>query len=436
MAEPMESMGASAGQFFATAGHKVGNALHELEESAMGNHMHPGLKLRIMTWNMHGKIPKGDLEILFGRVDPYSPADAPQHGPDEIPPLPMDDVHPYHLVVISCQECPWGEGGQLTTTLHTAGEIGSAVFGRQRPARDVYSGEHRHLDTPGKGAGASADPELDLQRISSVSSTAGSLRSVASPQPRGTRPPLTIQTDDIADKERPMLSPVRRDASGSARTKVQGWSKVCENWFCYATGPSSPDASPYISPTDRLEGSDADSHLSDSWAPRTHSIHRLAHQLSRASLRDDNQSDRSFVSPQDMRQPPKRLGPYELVIKQRMMGCYSAVYVWRGCHDLVRGASANYVKSGLLAGRMGNKGGVGISILFAKTRLLFINAHLAGTSPDSLTQRTPTRYPPGSIISSASRPSSVSRRFCRPTTHATSSTTSRPSLTTCFGAAT
>ena len=48
MAEPMESMGASAGQFFATAGHKVGNALHELEESAMGNHMHPGLKQRLV----------------------------------------------------------------------------------------------------------------------------------------------------------------------------------------------------------------------------------------------------------------------------------------------------------------------------------------------------------------------------------------------------
>lgn len=431
MAESMENMGAAAGQFFATAGHKMGHALHGLEESATGVHEHPGLKLRMMTWNMHGKIPKGDLEILFGHVDPYNPADAPRLGPDEIPPLPMNDAHPYHLVVISCQECPWGEGGQLTTTLHTAGEIGSAAFGRTKPARDLYSGEHRHMDAPGKGTGA--DSELDLQRISSVSSTAGSLPLAGSPPVRSARPSLSIQTD--GDAERPMASPVRRDAANRpARTKVQGWSKVCEDWFCYATSPNSPDASPYISPTDRPD-SDTESLLLEQYPSRTHSIHRLAHQLSRASLRGESLSDRSFVSPQDMRQPPKRLGPYELVIKKRMMGCYSAVYVWRGCHELVRGASANYVKSGLLAGRMGNKGGVGISILFGKTRLLFVNAHLAGTLPN-LTQRTPTRLPRGSITSSASRPSCVSRRFCRPTTRETSSRTSPPSLTTCSGAAT
>ena len=87
------------------------------------------------------------------------------------------------------------------------------------------------------------------------------------------------------------------------------------------------------------------------------------------------------LSPPVLRNPPRRLGPYELVIKERMMGCYSAVYVWRPCRDLVRGASSNMVKSGLLAGRMGNKGGVGISIHFGTLRLLFVNAHLAGMSP-------------------------------------------------------
>jgi len=74
---------------------------------------------------------------------------------------------------------------------------------------------------------------------------------------------------------------------------------------------------------------------------------------------------------------PKALGPYELVIKERMMGCYMAVYVWRGCKDRVRGASRSHVKSGLLAGRVGNKGGVGISLKLGTTRLLFVNAHLA-----------------------------------------------------------
>ncbi|SPO39875.1 uncharacterized protein PSFLO_05356 [Pseudozyma flocculosa] len=73
---------------------------------------------------------------------------------------------------------------------------------------------------------------------------------------------------------------------------------------------------------------------------------------------------------------PKALGPYELVIKERMMGCYMAVYVWRGCRDRIRGASRSHVKDGL-AGRLGNKGGVGISVKLGATRLLFVNAHLA-----------------------------------------------------------
>jgi len=74
---------------------------------------------------------------------------------------------------------------------------------------------------------------------------------------------------------------------------------------------------------------------------------------------------------------PQTLGPYELVIKERMLGCYTAVYVWRGCRDRVKGASRGHVKSGLLSGRVGNKGGIGISLLLGRSRLLFVNAHLA-----------------------------------------------------------
>lgn len=39
--------------------------------------------------------------------------------------------------------------------------------------------------------------------------------------------------------------------------------------------------------------------------------------------------------------------------------------------------SKSAVPAGLISGRVGNKGGVGISINLAGTTLLFINAHLA-----------------------------------------------------------
>ncbi|MCO5583325.1 hypothetical protein L7F22_037235 [Adiantum nelumboides] len=74
---------------------------------------------------------------------------------------------------------------------------------------------------------------------------------------------------------------------------------------------------------------------------------------------------------------PLSLGAYELVCKERCYMMYTAVYVWRGCLSRVRGCSQGHVKSGLLSGRVGNKGAVGISLKLGSTRLLFVNAHLA-----------------------------------------------------------
>ncbi|KAI0073686.1 hypothetical protein K474DRAFT_170948 [Panus rudis PR-1116 ss-1] len=72
-------------------------------------------------------------------------------------------------------------------------------------------------------------------------------------------------------------------------------------------------------------------------------------------------------------------GPYELLVKERMMGLYLAVFVHRDVKNLVRGTSKSAVTTGLIGGRLGNKGGVGVSVNVDGTTLLFINAHLAGT---------------------------------------------------------
>jgi hypothetical protein len=42
--------------------------------------------------------------------------------------------------------------------------------------------------------------------------------------------------------------------------------------------------------------------------------------------------------------------------------------------------SKSAVAAGLIGGRVGNKGGVGISLKLAGTTFLFINAHLAGAT--------------------------------------------------------
>jgi len=97
-----------------------------------------------------------------------------------------------------------------------------------------------------------------------------------------------------------------------------------------------------------------------------------------------------------------RKGPYELLIKERMMGIYLAIFVHRDARHLVEGetdsddlldvlktrlfvgSSRSAVTAGLIGGRLGNKGGVGISVKIAGTTMLFINAHLAGKSICSL----------------------------------------------------
>ncbi|PIL29893.1 hypothetical protein GSI_08102 [Ganoderma sinense ZZ0214-1] len=73
----------------------------------------------------------------------------------------------------------------------------------------------------------------------------------------------------------------------------------------------------------------------------------------------------------------QRVGPYELLIKERMMGLYLAVFVHREARPFVRGMSKSAVTTGLIGGRVGNKGGVGVSVNLDGTTLLFINAHLA-----------------------------------------------------------
>ncbi|KAG6828145.1 hypothetical protein H0H92_009031 [Tricholoma furcatifolium] len=57
------------------------------------------LKVRIITWNMHDSVPKGDLEELLGKVPLWTPPDD-EEAISSIPAFTLDDAHPYHLVVV------------------------------------------------------------------------------------------------------------------------------------------------------------------------------------------------------------------------------------------------------------------------------------------------------------------------------------------------
>ncbi|WFD36262.1 hypothetical protein MCUN1_003140 [Malassezia cuniculi] len=281
----------------------------------------PQIKIRILTWNMHNQIPKGDLESILGNIGEYIAPPAhwdtaldsdddeydgrfvvgQEHLPrsDRIPPLPIDDAHPFHIFVVACQECPWSNNSILRQGLHTASDISTGV----RKARSA------HIDP---------DADTSVADESGVSSI-----------------PTSPTFGSHSDVQR-----------------VRGWTDACDEWLCRGQRIRPMPLSP------------VENTAQPPWQQQT-------------QQQQQSRSRPHTPPPEEYKGAPTRLGPYTLVIKERMMGCYMAVYVWRGCLDRVRGASSNIVKSGLLAGRMGNKGAVGVSIKLGRTRLLFVNSHLA-----------------------------------------------------------
>lgn len=70
-------------------------------------------------------------------------------------------------------------------------------------------------------------------------------------------------------------------------------------------------------------------------------------------------------------------GAYVHVAKERLLGMYFSVYVYKGAEHLIQGLDKDFVTAGLAGGRFGNKGGIGISLKLADHRFLFVNSHLA-----------------------------------------------------------
>ncbi|BGP12145.1 hypothetical protein JCM10213v2_000056 [Rhodosporidiobolus nylandii] len=184
-------------------------------------------------------------------------------------------------------------------------------------------------------------------------------------------------------------------ASGILAGKVRaldgkGWTSMLENYLC--GGCSHESDSESSSSSDESEGeregsgettggesptpaAPADEHRSLATSPNGDSTSVLTRQTTRQSVAASTAPSGSGHS--HSRSHGHSRGPYVLVEKERLLGIYCAVFVARCCEDLVEGVSKGKVTAGLIGGRVGNKGGVGISLHFASQRLLFISAHLA-----------------------------------------------------------
>ncbi|KAG8825868.1 hypothetical protein FRC17_008488 [Serendipita sp. 399] len=277
------------------------------------------VKIRIVTWNMNEALPKGDLAPLLGTVPAYQNNSNTKLGL-KIPDLSLSEDHPYHFVLIAGQECPTLMGLPL-----------------------------------GLGGGIKWDREEDEKK-----------------KDRKDKEDEKKRKDTVREKEKES-NHSRTDLSSGARTPSRyhhtvhnavGWTSILEDYFSRGIGSIQGVKPDILSPSENpsvssfLTSPDRNLPLNSPAAPE------IANKTAKWKL------------PPGETDVPK-IGPYELLTKERVMGIYLAVYVHRDVLPLVEGYSQSNVTAGLIGGRLGNKGAVAISLKFAGTTFLFLNAHLA-----------------------------------------------------------
>jgi len=112
----------------------------------------------------------------------------------------------------------------------------------------------------------------------------------------------------LKDKEKEPISPI--DSEPDLASMPYGWTAILEDWLSHAGG-SNPEPSP-------ITGNGSHRVNGEPQSPMPPNLKRRI-------------STKAAVS---------QKGPYEILIKERMMGLYLAVYVHREIKHLVRGMDA------------------------------------------------------------------------------------------------
>ncbi|TIC16963.1 DNase I-like protein [Wallemia mellicola] len=288
------------------------------------------IKIKTISWNMADSLVNGDLEVLLGHVPPYTP---PPSTTDKLPQLDREDAHPYHLVVVAGQECP--------TTANILPRGFSLALRDTNPKRETYN---------------------------------------------------ESSTDLLQQSQSPNLSTISQTNNNDPSSIQSGWSGILEQWFCHGAGTcQSPNIPPtptepivnesLLSPPPmgdrKLSSTSVGSSTGMQPSSSANSATSQSQQAARPPMIKRHLSKSSRFEKDLSKQTNFNSGPYELLLKERLMGIYIAVFVFKGCRHLVENSSTAVVPAGLLGGRLGNKGAVGASVKIADTRLLFINSHLA-----------------------------------------------------------
>lgn len=162
--------------------------------------------------------PKGDLSVLLGRVPPYKPPQSPTTG---LPSLPIENAHPYHIVVIAGQECPTPSGAPRGLG---GGLIKGVTLRHKREIKEKKEKETKEKDKEAKEE--TIDLEKDIEDVP------------------GTKSPEIGDDDERLRATSPMTphSPFLHRLSPAAK----GWSQMLDDYLC---GPNYPHNVPHSLPS-------------------------------------------------------------------------------------------------------------------------------------------------------------------------------------------
>lgn len=284
---------------FPSSGHDVqveNTDAHDTSSSTPEENVRPSaenttphfLKVRIVTWNMHDSLPKGELDDLLGTIPPYEPQPEGESDRLRFPNMNMEDCHPYHIVVVAGQECPTVSGIPM----------GLAAAFKHKDER--HKEEEKKQAKQAKNA-ACQEESNDRERLLAVPlMNEGNISSASS-------------------------------STSTGHPHPSGWSWILEEWFCHGLGEQAQSYVPQA-----LRKSFTNLKQIDGGVISDGAGNDIGGVLGTSA---------DFL---DMsRQKTKKLrerkglytGPYELLTKERLMGIYIAVFVYRDVKPLVRGVS-------------------------------------------------------------------------------------------------
>ena len=219
--------------------------------------------------------------------------------------------------------------------------------------------------------------------------------------------PITVPRSPIKPNRSPTLPVPSAHSHLHSQPTTSGWSYILEDWYCRGVG-NLRGAKPSIVTERGKEREIASTAVAGaSGSPNKKTANANSATNGNAPTRELGSIDLTWETDENDVPPSgsasasasgltSRMengdtavvgqGPYQLLLKERLMGIYLAVFVHRDAARFVEGLSKDTVATGMMRGRIGNKGGVGISMKIAGTTLLFVNAHLAGESSSSQCQ--------------------------------------------------